>query len=84
MKIHEKKEAMKLLKKGYSQKMIATKVGVTEKTVSKWVKHIKKGNLLRTENIELLEKRLNKMLLDSSSNINDIKELVLALDKLRG
>lgn len=65
-----------------NQKEIALKLGITEKTISKWLKDLKEKKKSNIDNIKLLNDKLNKLLNDENSNLDDIKNITKSISDL--
>lgn len=81
-KTTEKIEAIQLLKTGLSQKEISERVGVTEKTVSKWAKECKEAQMIEITTLANLKNRLLEMSTDKATPIVDIKNLISVIQQL--
>ena len=80
-KSFEKSEAIKLLSIGMTQKDIAIKLSVTEKTVGNWAKECKQALTVEAETLTNLKARLLTMTKDNAP-ITDIKNLVSVIQQL--
>jgi predicted transcriptional regulator len=78
----EKKKALQLINQGHSQKDIAIKLNVSEKTVGKWAAEWRYIDNQKNESIKNLTIRLNELSLNKDSKISDIKDLVLCIKEL--
>lgn len=81
-KTDEKIEAIQLLKTGLSQKEVSERVGVTEKTLSKWAKECKESQKIEADTLANLKSRLLTMTTDNTTPIVDIKNIVSIIQQL--
>lgn len=76
------RKAVEMYKAGFTNKEIAQKIGITEKTASKWLKPVRyQLNEMMCMKISLT-KRINKMLQDEKADSNKITGLIRALKML--
>lgn len=80
-KSFEKSEAIKLLSTGMTQKDIAIKLSVTEKTIGNWAKECKHALTVEAETLTNLKARLLAMT-KNNAPITDIKNLVTVIQQL--
>lgn len=82
-KFKEKRQAIELMKQGKNNKEISQKIGVTEKTVGKWLRPLRKNlNVCNTPQ-SLLVRRLNMMLLNENLDFEKINNLVNLIKKVK-
>lgn len=65
-----------------NQKEIALKLGITEKTISKWLKDLKEKKKSNVDNIKLLNNKLNNLLNDENASLEDIKNITKSISDL--
>ena len=75
-------KVLSLYGKGFNQKEIALKIGVTEKTVGNWLRDVKESEVDNTASLKKLENKLKKLLQDKSSSTEDIKNITIAIKQL--
>ncbi len=75
-------KAIKLYKDGLTQKEIAQKLDVTEQTVLRWLKPIKKRIKIAQKNTELLHEKINN-LLNENAPISEVQKVINTLEKYR-
>lgn len=80
-KSFEKSEAIKLLSTGMTQKDIAIKLSITEKTIGNWAKECKQALTIEAETVTNLKARLLAMTKDNAP-ITDIKNLLSIIQQL--
>ena len=81
IKSFAKPEAIKLLSTGMTQKDIAIKLCVTEKTIGNWAKESKEAQKITAETLKNLKLRLLEMTKDKAP-IVDIKNLISSIKQL--
>lgn len=81
-KTEERREAIRLHKKGYFQKDIAKIVKVTEKTVGVWLKPIRKEEKQKRDTIVNLYSRLNELSKNPDTLLQELEELTQIIKNL--
>ena len=76
-------KAIELAKQGKTQKEIAKIVGVSEVSLSYWLKPYKQKQVLKHENLKLFDEQLNKLLKEQSPDIEQINMLTKAMNEYR-
>lgn len=74
------KEAIKLYLTGANNKEISKQTGISEQTMSIWIKEIKKDFLIIDKNIKLLHKRINELIINNAPT-KEIKNTIKALER---
>lgn len=75
-------QTLELYKQGFEQKQIANLVGVTEKTIGKWLKPIKQENK-ETETLKATLIRQIQNAVDTGATADTIKALSYSLSVLK-
>lgn len=75
-------QVLELYQKGFNQKEISKNIGITEKTVGVWLKELKLKKESNKVAIDRLEIRLSELLSDENTPTENIKDIVLSIEKL--
>lgn len=68
-------KAIELLKQGLTQKEISKEIGVSQQTLTEWLKDFKAQTKAKEKRIELFEGHLTRLLESEKPNISDIERL---------
>lgn len=74
--------AVQMFAKGLTQKAIAEKVGVSEKTATAWLRPVRNIDRLKRETLEQMYIRLNKMAVDPHTSAETMLEMIQAIELL--
>lgn len=74
--------AIKLYLEGLNQKQISTQIHISEKTVGKWLKELKKSIEKNKGFINKLKDRLENLLNEENPNTTQIKNITTSLSHL--
>jgi hypothetical protein len=75
-------KTLELYNNGFNQKQISIKTGITEKTVSLWLREVKLKKENNQEVIKKLETRLSELVSNNNTSTQSIKNIVLSIEKL--
>lgn len=76
-------QAVELASKGVQQKDIAVQIGITEKTVSRWLKDWKAQQSKHSKLLDELQTRLEKAIANPDTKPSEIKELAQVYNMLK-
>lgn len=77
-----KKKAFEFYLKGNSQKAVANRFKITEKTAASWLKDLKEKYKKNSIDIKILNEKLDLLLTSSKPNTNDIKNITQSIKNL--